>query len=190
MALELGELKLSGTRETTIEHQKAVADKILAILQQVDPNAIVAGGAPCDWYFGKTAKDIDVYFDSTEYSHQDISNMIAVAFNDSPNVKYGENIPEGYTGNPSLQYVMDLCVEGEAVQLMGISGCVLEEAVFKFPVSISQIWYKNGVIVPGLLFDIGCIYAMIFRTGEEYCSKKPYMQKIKDKFPSWRHVGF
>ena len=178
------------TPHQTIESQQIIADKVLAILQEVDHNVIVAGGAPRDWYFGNTAKDIDVYFDTSSHSVYDVTNLIETRLGSTTQIKFGDALPEGYTGNPDLVYVMDVNIKGEDVQLMGINGDVITQAIEKFPVSISQIWWKEGHYRSTEVFRIGYANKMIFKTGEEYSSKIPYMQKIKEKFTDWQCVGF
>ena len=44
-----------------IEDQKAIADELLAKIELIDKNAILAGGAPRDWWAGVEANDLDFY---------------------------------------------------------------------------------------------------------------------------------
>lgn len=45
----------------TIEEQQKISRKILKSLRQVDPAAVIAGGAPRDWKLGREARDLDFF---------------------------------------------------------------------------------------------------------------------------------
>lgn len=49
----------------TIKQQKEVASKVYSMLQLADPDCLLAGGAPRDWYFETPCNDLDFYFCST-----------------------------------------------------------------------------------------------------------------------------
>ena len=74
----------------TIEQQKLVADKVLNQLYLICPEAIVAGGAPRDWYLGKPANDIDVYFSSTTTTASKLNKQLEKCF-DGMQINYGCN---------------------------------------------------------------------------------------------------
>ena len=44
-----------------IDQQKLTADGILGILEQFNPDCILAGGAPRDWYMGNPCNDLDIF---------------------------------------------------------------------------------------------------------------------------------
>ena len=48
--------------EMLIRHQQAVADYFIALMRSIDPYVCVAGGAPRDWFLGKPAADIDIFY--------------------------------------------------------------------------------------------------------------------------------
>lgn len=48
-----------------IEQQKEMAKHVYAKLKLADPDCILAGGAPRDWYFNTPCNDLDFYFCST-----------------------------------------------------------------------------------------------------------------------------
>ena len=50
----------------TIDTQKYIATELLHILECVDPCAILAGGAPRDWYFNKPANEFRFLHPRTE----------------------------------------------------------------------------------------------------------------------------
>lgn len=53
-------------KEISIENQKKIADEIMTRLSIIDNNVILAGGAPRDWSFTKTASDFDFYIKSSD----------------------------------------------------------------------------------------------------------------------------
>lgn len=48
-----------------IEQQKQIAKNVYDKLKLADPDCLLAGGAPRDWYFGELCNDLDFYFCST-----------------------------------------------------------------------------------------------------------------------------
>lgn len=48
-----------------IEEQKNVASSVYSKLRLADPDCLLAGGAPRDWYFNEVCNDLDFYFCST-----------------------------------------------------------------------------------------------------------------------------
>jgi hypothetical protein len=44
-----------------VQEQKEISAEVLMALKCIDCDAIIAGGAPRNWYFGELARDIDCY---------------------------------------------------------------------------------------------------------------------------------
>lgn len=44
-----------------VQEQKEISAEVLMVLKCIDCDAIIAGGAPRNWYFGELARDIDCY---------------------------------------------------------------------------------------------------------------------------------
>ena len=49
----------------SIDKQKLIAKNVYDKLCLADPDCLLAGGAPRDWYFGEPCNDLDFYFCST-----------------------------------------------------------------------------------------------------------------------------
>ena len=64
-----------------IINQKEVAKKVFESLTKVDPNCILAGGAPRDWYYGKEARDLDFYFCSSARKVKEVLDQFKNAVN-------------------------------------------------------------------------------------------------------------
>lgn len=65
----------------TVQEQQDVANEVLVKLKHsVDNDAIIAGGAPRDWHFGKPARDVDIYLRTyvgpTQLRKQDFINRV------------------------------------------------------------------------------------------------------------------
>ena len=41
--------------------QKALTREVMETILPISPTAIVAGGAPRDWYFNNQAQDVDIF---------------------------------------------------------------------------------------------------------------------------------
>ena len=60
---------LRGTVDPNLRYQLAVADLALQLAKKVGP-AVIAGGAPRDWIFKRSANDIDVFIQSSWRHHR------------------------------------------------------------------------------------------------------------------------
>lgn len=176
---------LDGT-EALITKQKAVADKILDKLFSIDPFAIVAGGAPRDWHFGKPAADIDVFFYSPVDQLIIVSEMLRhVGINIDNAPRTADNLPEWYKLNPNLKAVFETNVDGVNVQIMLMIGKTQDTVVPEFPFSICKAWYKHGSIQLDAEFKKCERHKIVVQTNKLYSDEHKYVQKMKNKFPDW-----
>jgi len=138
-----------------IDKQKQIADNVLDILFSIDPYAIVAGGAPRDWFLGNTARDIDVFFYTRprQAIHDVKAQLESVGFVILSS-KQAHNLPEHYKKNPLLHCVFDCMVQGVEVQLMLMREPTFRCVVDEFPLSLSKVWYKHEKINTTKDFDI------------------------------------
>ena len=172
--------------ETLIAKQKAVADKILDKLFPIDPFAIVAGGAPRDWHFGKPATDIDVFFYSPVDQITIVSEMLRhVGINIDNSPRTADNLPEWYKLNPNLNAVFETNVDGVNVQIMLMIGKTQDTVVPEFPFSICKTWYKRGSIHLDAEFKKCERHKIVVQTNKLYSNEHKYVQKMKNKFPDW-----
>lgn len=166
-----------------IDAQKAVADKVLQMLFPIDPYAIVAGGAPRDWYMGNAAKDVDVFFNVGRRPYWVIKKQLEEVGISNFIEKTGEGIPENYKANPNLRCVFDVTVDGIQVQIMAME-CSTFQVVEMFPFSICQVWYKNGKIETDPTFRYTVETKSILMTQNEvYGAENKYTERLKKKFP-------
>jgi hypothetical protein len=171
-----------------IDSQRVVADEILHMMYLIDPYCIVAGGAPRDWYFGKEATDIDLFFHCPQASTQaTMEEMLKRAGFKVTTVKDGENIPDWYKKNPCLQTVYETGIDGVKVQLLRMNKPTWNSVIDKFPLSICKAWYKNGKIVLEKDFVRSVKFEAIYKTNMIYNNEHQYIQKVLAKFPQYKY---
>ena len=180
-----------------IMKEKNIADRVLHQIMIIDPEAIVSGGAPRDWYMGKSCSDIDVYFKSAADDSR-LREQIARALDtpielvivkgnyyskrhlDSP---YG---PKRYSGNANIRAVFDILVDDKKVQLIVITNETHSINEQLMGCSLSQIEYTPSLGIMAscpFLISVGT-KALIFDL--DICNNDiVWMDKIRRKFPDF-----
>lgn len=173
-----------------VKLQQAYADQVLAMIERIDPFAIIAGGAPRDWYLGREATDLDVYFHpNPSWDTFTIYEQVKAA---------GFKLPEGYRdfGEAGIAYgkCADLKIIFEPlsavmpVQLMCMSKPTFESVISSFAVDLSCAWYKGGgMVVEEGGFLKAVEFKCITRINAQYASDDRYIQKICKKFPDYTY---
>ena len=173
----------------SIEDQKKIADEILDKLYVLDPYAIVAGGAPRDWYFNKEANDIDVFFYlSKNYTCEVIDKLLSRLGLDMERLG-PEEFPKGYQLNPNIYQVFNVKGYSTPVQLILLNSPTWEAAVPQFPLSICKAWYKNGKSGYDRDFLISVSHGVIYTTNELYANGNAYLEKIYKRFPNFERFN-
>lgn len=185
-----------------IRHQKAVSDKVLYMVSVLDDTALVAGGAPRDWYLGLPASDLDVYvcipytstltvgtvIDSLKLQgFEDIQEVGDSRINsfDKNNMIASESKPSPeYCYDPYILMVLQTVFEGEVVQFI-ISTRDHQETIKDFYTSLSMAWYKDATIFTTKLFEMSIKNKVIVVTGTQFLGNK-YHEKIKSKFSDYQ----
>ena len=174
-----------------IKMQQAIADTVLQRLLPIDPFAIVAGGAPRDWYLGQEATDIDVYFHpNPNWNVMTVRNqLVAVGFELSNNSDLQDNLMSvsQYLANQYLKAVYNPINTPMKVQLMWMSEPTFESVLPQFTLNLSRAYYKNGKIGTDAIFDLGVEEKAIIRTNAVYINNDRYIDKIKAKFPDYTY---
>ena len=166
--------------------QMELADSILRKLFPLDPYAIVAGGAPRDWYFGEDAEDIDVFFHDINSSTVVREKLKHLGF-DVSHGNEGEFLPPHYKMNPNLKAVFDCVVDGQKVQFLNMNLPTFKSVVPEFPLSICKAWYKNGKLKVDKDFQRGVNHNAIVKTNKLYANENVYLNKIIAKFPEYKY---
>lgn len=206
---------------TVYYQQQQQANRYLTRIEQLlDPNAVLAGGAPRDWFFNRNAKDLDIFvylgeqnkkpsywkqkLEDVGFKVSAIKNkygpkdgMFAQCFEWTKNIFASCKLTkstnqEDYilSMNPYLECVVDIEVEsGEnPVQIMIMNQPVDQCTYTKFPVSISQIWYKNGKFNKTPDFLVGIKHNIIYPTGIDNSMNGKYTKKVREKFPEFEYL--
>ncbi len=173
-----------------IKYQQKVADDVLSRLSVHDPFCIVAGGAPRDWYMGKEATDLDVFFYSTVSQagimHRVLEKIFPEAVFEQVGVDSdGKEFDENYRHNPNLRRVFQAVIGGETVQFMQMMYTTYLTVVPLFPFSICKAWYVPGEIRTDPSFDFTVKTKIILAQGDLYSDKGRYVAKIREKFPDY-----
>lgn len=172
-----------------VDEQRGLAQEVLTKIEMLDPTAIIAGGAPRDWYFGYLARDVDFFI----YTRPDLS-LAAVKFQlgkilelEQIIAKTGDAIPEIYGKNPDLRIVYDCNYKGLACQIMVMKKPTFKCVVDKFPLNMVKIWYKAGQLHPSVDFIRGVKHKALIKTGVDYNDGDVYIKKIKGYFPDYTY---
>lgn len=173
----------------TIDQQKKVAQEIYKKLKIIDPYAILAGGAPRDWYFGNLANDLDFYFFSTGVTVSSVVNQLSSIMGVKVDaVKYDEDSHQHgqYKSMPFLRRVLEAEIEGEKVQFMQLTEPNAQfKVVDAMDVSICKVWCREDMSVQ-MHNDFKLTLAshdIFLSEGYNWSDKHP--QKIADRFPNF-----
>lgn len=169
-----------------IFQQQEIANEILDLLECVDINSILAGGAPRDWTFGNPARDLDFYFDA---NRGEVDSFIRVvrrfrSLGLPIYIKNGYN----YDGkNPDLLFVFDGEYKGIKVQLMWMKTPALQ-AMNSFALDICRVGYKDGKFIYTDEFEKARQSKTIRVLSSLYGKQDKYVQKILRRFPDFTLV--
>ncbi len=165
------------------ELHRNAADKALQMMKTIDTSAIVAGGAPRDWYLGKPASDIDLYFVSKETRFDFLRLQLEQVGFDIEEV----NRPvEHYLSNPDLIYIFESKINQIPLQIMLVRGAALR-LIEKFPLSICLIWYKDNETYFTSDFLQTAHSGVITKVNKLYSDGEKYLKKILAKFPEYKY---
>lgn len=172
-----------------IKLQQAVADTVLQRLLTIDPFAIIAGGAPRDWYLGREATDLDVYFYAGGRSTETIYDLlIDVGFKLDGYKDFGE-AGIGYGKSPETKVIFEPLDTPIPVQLIMMGQKTHDSVLSSFAVNLSLTWYKHQKITTTPEFDAGVKNKSIVRVHPNYQDDDPYIEKIRAKFPDYAYFS-
>lgn len=179
-----------------ISKQKETALKVLECIRYFDPTAIVAGGAPRDWYLGNLAKDIDIYFFFRENSTRaQVKNLLTRSLKlVSPDVKLTILGYEGlqdhgeYTLNADLIAVFEADLLGQKFQFMEMRKPTFG-VVENFPLSLCQAWWLGDRVKCTKDFKRSVDSKVFYKTNELYMDGHKYLNKIRQRFPDYKYFS-
>ena len=184
-----------------IEQQKQSSKVVLDKLRCLDNRAIIAGGAPRDWYFSKLANDIDIFYyhEQGKWCLDNIGKQIKIlqillgvedvtvlGFNpDRDNIEPTEDY-NNYIKNPDIVNVFECMIDGLKFQFIQLRKQNLN--VSKFAYNMCQAWSDGVNIWTTDLFDVGVKKELLIETGELYSNTNKFKQKMIDKFPNYTYI--
>ena len=173
-----------------IEQQKEIAKSVYSKLKIIDPNCLLAGGAPRDWYFGKECNDLDFYYVSTATTVSSCRKQLERTFEGAEIKTLSEIHGDGsremiglYKKMPDLLRVWQMNIEGMNVQLVQLSAPGSQfKVVGCMDVSICKIWADvNLKLYPSTEFKKTIASKSMF-LSEGYSWGDPHPQKMKQRF--------
>lgn len=171
-----------------ITQQKTITDSIITKLETIDPHAILAGGAPRDWWHNREADDLDFYIHLTDLSIADLHKQL-FELGLLKNCLYPCDlcIAENYLETSAIRWVVSVVYEGQKVQIVVMHRPVSESVLQHFSLSVCYISYKNGTLYPTPEFMMTIEEKIIRQLQPAFGSG--YIDKIKAKFPDYDFVG-
>lgn len=174
-----------------VSDEMELGKEVLDRLYHIDPSSIIAGGAPRDWYFEKECSDIDVYFyyrpdlNSTivERVIADVFKVDLVSLGSKDNNKKWEH---RYLRDETISNVWEFDLGGKKIQLIR-RNIPTFHVTDTFTLNLSMIWFKNNTIIPEQNFITGVRNHSIVKMNPLYCDGDRYVQKIRNKFPSYKY---
>lgn len=169
-----------------IEQQKDVALAVYDRLSIIDPECILAGGAPRDWYMGNPCNDLDFYFASPASTATATKRQLDKLFTDVKQMSKPEK-SDMYAYMPGLSRIWECKVNGIGVQLIQMNTAKDRWlAVDHMDVSICKIWMnRNGHIIPHKDFKLTMGSKIMFlREGYRWSNKhgKKMMERFSEEY--------
>lgn len=180
-----------------ILRQMTIADEVMEKLAPITPHAIIAGGAPRDWYFQKTARDVDIFLYRPDLkTNLDVLSTFSKvglslsSFDTSLTVDGDHVTGHGtYIHNPNIDHVYETEYFGVQFQFIFMKSPTFTSVVPRFPLNLSRIWYKNGTIHPTGEFLHGVKNTALIKMDELYADGNKYIKKIRERFPDYKYYA-
>lgn len=178
-------------QELIIEKQKTVANIVLDRLEIIDPTCILAGGAPRDWWLGRSANDLDFYVYSRGSAEDYKKQLMGVGLHGEILQPQGINARADreakYGAMAGLESVHEMIYQGEKIQIMRMREPTFRGVVDQFGCSLSKVWYKHGQLRPTSEAD----NTRRFEVGyfpQSYPLTQRYVQKMIERFPEYNWI--
>lgn len=168
--------------------QQNAANEVLA---KLGIKSIVAGGAARDWYYGKPANDIDVYYKSDldrEGILQHLEDIGVTSNSSTVSVREHAEFSSNYTKMASMTRVINFDYHTWQFQLMQVPNDFtgVANVIDDFPLSISKIVYCDSETSPSSEFSCCDRLGIILISNKGYNKHHPYVQKICRRFPEYK----
>lgn len=182
---------LDGEKERGILKQKEVAKEVLNKLQACDPNCILAGGAPRNWFFGKEANDLDFYIhlkDETISANEVRFKSIGL---DLKMMDFESKSDKEFTyqAMEHLFRVYEGEYKGQKIQVMCMSEKTFTSVIPCFGVSICKFWWNGHYIQADNSAYVSIIAKKLF-IEDDYTAKERHVFKMMEYFPEYEVMSY
>lgn len=179
--------------------QRQLAETILQAVRNIDRHAIIAGGAPRDWYLGMRANDIDIFINSGVYNSLGRDNFVYLLSNVIDDIsvnqyeyelsELGQDLPQEYASE-HIQRVFQAEINGQVFQFIVCTGSTFN-IVRTFPFTASRCWCVPSNVLDGEIqvysSDGQDLQDRVLRFTETLTQRNQrYFNKIVERFPDWR----
>lgn len=172
----------------TRSEQRDIATKLLNNLFTIDTFAMIAGGAPRDWYLGDTARDLDVYLRMP--NHDTMGKVVDVCTQlGMVDVKAMERSTKSnecefaYSQLPNLKWVFEGKFAGVPVNIMVMEEGKREEIVKDFDLGICKVWFDGEKSYYTEEFMMA-VQNNICLVHPKYKGTEMHIRKMKSRFPN------
>ena len=173
-----------------IKHQKEVATKLLHTLEGADPYAILAGGAPRDWYFNKPANDLDFY---VHVGNKPMQSSQELQFKrlglEVKRMSFGGPTAVEYMCMEHLHSIYEGSFEGVKYQIMVMNASTFDCVVSNFGASVCMAWWKGYDVNVTEEFLLSHYIKTIF-IKDNYTAKELHVNKMKERYPDYMVHSF
>lgn len=183
------------------EEQRLLAADVLTAVRKIDRRAIIAGGAPRDWYLGMRANDIDIFINGEVFRVLGRDNFLYLLVNviDAMTggqytydfTELGQELSQEYASE-HIHRVFQAEINGQVFQFIVYTGSTFN-IVRTFPFTVSRGWCTPRDVLHG---DIHVTYPVardlqgrVLRYTETLSQRNQrYFNKIVERFPDWELV--
>lgn len=174
--------------------QKQIATMLLHKLEGADPHAILAGGAPRDWYFEKEANDLDFYihlpnstnfFDDLRFKRLGFTGELSLSKMDWVTDERAEE----YKCMEHLKCIYEGSYQGVPFQIMIMREPLFKSVIPMMGTSVCMAWWKGGEIKLEPVFELSHIFKTIFKK-DDYTAKEKHVKKMIERYPEYNVDSF
>ncbi len=168
----------------TVADQEAYALKLLDTISIIDPDAIVAGGAPRDWHYNRLAKDLDIFIVGKQFECRTsiVERLQKLGFQVEDVTATSTNYLEDNRGISGVFNLKNTVVPAQIIYCSRDPRLM----IYDFMVSISKIYMNtDGQIYTKEEFRVGDKFNCIFVDGK---ADMKYVDKIVAKYPRMKVV--
>lgn len=165
----------------TVERQKDIARVVLKRLEIIDPNCILAGGAPRDWHFNTPARDLDFYICSRATSQRQAEEQLAKV---GIHGTWLNKDNTEYNSVSGLRWVFESnCYTDLPFQVMFME-MPTYSVLASFCADISKAWWKGNLVNTTPEFDSAHRCKNMWLNPDNPPSDA-WIDKMRERFPDY-----